>query len=165
MKLTGPQELEKLLRAVEVLARSIPEVDALGLPVVILDDFAEFASLTRLKSLGTTPTLYQRSKKTIFVNRSSGFLARTLPIQEAIMLHELAHAYLHTSGQSVALGECIEADLLVCRWGHGEGIVGVRRADGDPIAEQLARVQEEGEDVIRVELAEQHRRRLLGLPT
>lgn len=164
MRLPGAPLYRSALDAVELRIEDLAELHEMDdVPVEERASFEEFAAESKSATIGRTPALYRLSTKTIYLNVTE--LSRlSEPERQAVVLHEVAHAYLHATYPG--RNDCIGADLLVCRWGLGGALIANRRAPGnygDEYADLLGDVASEGEDAVREKLRRWQFRRLAGI--
>jgi hypothetical protein len=124
MKLSeSDSSLCSLCRATELRLAGAGEVTDLVLSVVLLPDFDSLPEAQLSSAYRFTPAAYQRRERRIILHQGL-FAALSSDVQQAALVHEIAHATLH--GRPVVLidpiyriplSEEIVADLLACRWG------------------------------------------------
>jgi hypothetical protein len=123
-------EIGDICRAIECSMSSVPELAGLVVPVQLLDNFGDLPEAGRSQVVKDTYASYRRSTRTIYVNRST-FVSLPPEIQQAVIAHEIGHAYAHSEslvekaagyGTFGDYGEEFLADRLACIWGFSDGL-------------------------------------------
>ena len=121
-------------RTVEQVLATISELYELTLSVELMQDFDSVPEGEKNRVIKRTYASYRHSIKTIAINKST-FLPLSPKIQQAVIAHEVGHAWAHLPSSSRVLlayktlganGEEFLADRLACKWGFTEGLYAER---------------------------------------
>ncbi len=152
--------IEDLCRVLEELTTRFAELNALVLPVLVIDDVP---GEDLMKAHRTTPAAYSKSRQAILVVRSNGFFALERRFQKAILMHEIAHAHAHVILGRADAGDEVDADIQACRWGVMSELVEHRRLTDPKYGDLLALLDTKPEKEVREEIARLRYRRLAGI--
>jgi hypothetical protein len=89
-------------------------------------------------------TGYNPTTDVIFINQTA-FDELPRVVRNGFVLHEMAHVVAHRRGDTLQLGDCIEADLRVIEWGLGTELLPAAELDcGSEYAAHLRAAQSPG---------------------
>lgn len=162
MKLTNPGKYAHAVERLEQNCELIEELASLEVPIQVLESFERFLALGKAAAYGTTPALYHRLDRTIYIN-DPVFSVLPGDEQESVLIHEVAHAHLHAAKHPTEPCECDEADLLACQWGYADALIRNRSNVDAARGSALALFLTDGVDAARQKLAVLCMQKLAGI--
>lgn len=163
MKLAGGGKHRALLDGLEQRLAGHADLADLKVEVVELPTFDNEPE-AKVKAIQMTPAAYRPSRKTILLN---GRVFDALPPeeQEVVVAHEVGHALRDKLGTSTPGGDdCVEADLLCCKWGLSTALAtSRRRTNGNEYADLLLSLSSCDEDTVRTKFKLWQMQKLAGV--